>query len=743
MRKKCVRWSKTVRVPLIAVIAVGAALVANTGAQSIDPTRLPLLSAASFEYLGAFRMPKEMSAGDSFSYGGKVMAYSPTTSSLFVSSRAGKLAEVSIPNPSISDDVAQLPVASYLQPFSDPMEGRLADVASTGAAIAGLMVYNDRLYGTASIYYDASNTQKLSHFSRSTQLNLPSFSGWSRVWDASKTGFVSGYLAPVPVEWRSRLGGPAATGQCCIPIVTRTSWGPAALTFDPAQIGTATVPASPLLYYTGEHATLGQWSGSNPTYGATIQVGGMAIIGGTRTAVFVGRNGVGPYCYGNGTSDPAKHGTASPDGSHWCYDPTTSDKGQHAYPYRYQLWAYDLNDLAAVKAGLKQPWEVAPYGVWPFDLPTYEKGFKIGGVTYDALRQQLYVAQLSADKAGVASHPVIHVFQLNVAPAPVPVSSVSLSSTHSSPQLPSVPVTFTAAPTDGEAPYQYKWAVSADGTTWTPAGPWTASNSFAWTPSAPGAGYRVSVVARSAWNDADEGEAAATLPFVIAEPPPPPPPPPPAPAPTPSSKVTAVALAANAVSPQNTGTPITWTATATGGANVRYKWLVHNGTAWVIYKHWSSDASFTYVPGVTGGFKVSVWAKSGSNQNDAAEASIATPTFQASGVTVVTVPPPPQSSSKVLGVYLAPSIAAPQVEGSTVTWSATAVGGSAPPLYKWFVHDGYAWVAQGGWTSSSTFTWRPAVANSKYRVSVWAKSGTNTADAAEASMAFEFLIVTR
>ena len=33
------------------------------------------------------------------------------------------------------------------------------------------------------------------------------------------------------------------------------------------------------------------------------------------------------------------------DGEHYCYDPTNSDKGQHAYPYRYQMWAYDLNEL--------------------------------------------------------------------------------------------------------------------------------------------------------------------------------------------------------------------------------------------------------------------------------------------------------------------------------------------------------------------------------------------------------------
>ena len=64
-----------------------------------------------------------------------------------------------------------------------------------------------------------------------------------------------------------------------------------------------------------------------------------------------------------------------------CYDPTTSDKGSHAYPYRYQVWAYDLNDFAAVKAGTKQPWEVVPYGVWPLSLPDARSArSRLGGV---------------------------------------------------------------------------------------------------------------------------------------------------------------------------------------------------------------------------------------------------------------------------------------------------------------------------------------------------------------------------
>jgi hypothetical protein len=89
-------------------------------------------------------------------------------------------------------------------------------------------------------------------------------------------------------------------------------------------------------------------------------------------------------------------------------------KGPHAFPYSSQIWAYDLNDLAAVKAGQKQPWEVVPYGVWPISLPTPELQALIGGVGYDAARQTLYLSQLRADPDNYSYRAVIHSLKIKV-----------------------------------------------------------------------------------------------------------------------------------------------------------------------------------------------------------------------------------------------------------------------------------------------------------------------------------------
>src|SRR2546423_14916678 len=81
----------------------------------------------------------------------------------------------------------------------------------------------------------------------------------------------------------------------------------------------------------------------------------MVFPSGTRSVLFFGPHGLGSYCYGTG-------GTAGD-----CYDPDDGPKGIHSYPYRSQVWAYDANDLVAVKAGQKQSYQVMPYAVWQLD----------------------------------------------------------------------------------------------------------------------------------------------------------------------------------------------------------------------------------------------------------------------------------------------------------------------------------------------------------------------------------------
>lgn len=371
------------------------------------------LSFDDLVYQGGFRVPDE-SNGESFSYGGQQLAYNPITDSLFIGSLHSKVAEVSIPSLVKTDRAQDMPVASVLQPFHDPAEGRLRDIAPDGVVLDGLLVHDGRLYGTGLIYYDASNSQRVSHFSRSLDLTRAETPRIHQVGETGKAGFVAGYMATVPQDLRAALGAPAVTGQCCISIISRSSYGPALFAWNPVDLGRRDpLPATPLLYYPQDHATLGKWEGTNEVFGGTTEVAGVAVISGTSTVLFAGRNGMGPFCYGEGTPDQRKAAEPQAGGEKFCYDPTSTDKGQHAFPYRLQFWAYDAGDLAKVREGDKKPWDVRPYAVWPFELPAIGDPYpRLGAMAYDPARRRLFLTQMFGDKDGYARRPIVHVFTI-------------------------------------------------------------------------------------------------------------------------------------------------------------------------------------------------------------------------------------------------------------------------------------------------------------------------------------------
>src|SRR4030095_971965 len=147
----------------------------RVSAQS-SPSSLPLLSEGGLSYLGGFRVPADIVNGVDFSYGGKPIAFNPANNSLFIGNLGSRVSEIAIPTPVISSDPTALPTATFLQPaFAAQTEGHLRDLSTGTVNLTGLLVHGNRLYGSAAIYYDAGNEQRVSHFSRSLQLTQPSF----------------------------------------------------------------------------------------------------------------------------------------------------------------------------------------------------------------------------------------------------------------------------------------------------------------------------------------------------------------------------------------------------------------------------------------------------------------------------------------------------------------------------------------------------------------------------------------
>ena len=267
------------------------------------------------------------------------------------------------------------------------------------------------------------------------------------------------------------------------------------------------------------------------------------------------------------------------------------------------------------------------------------------------------------------------------------------------------------------APHQYKW-FAFDGSSWAILTGWTAANTYAWTPTAANANYRVGVWVRSAGNSADALEASIELAYGITVPV--------------AGPVTALSLNADKAAPQGAGTVITWSATPSGGAGPhQYKWFLFNGS-WTAVTGWTTASTFPWTPAAAGSdYRVGVWVRSAGNTADALEAS-AEKGFAISTAVVVAPVAPVAPAGPVSSVSLTSNVL-PVSPGVTVTWTATAVGGAAPYQFKWFVYDDAGWSAVGTWTTSSTLNWTPPVANPNYRIGVWVRSAGNTADALEAA----------
>ena len=79
-------------------------------------------------------------------------------------------------------------------------------------------------------------------------------------------------------------------------------------------------------------------------------------------------------------------------------------------------------------------------------------------------------------------------------------------------------------------------------------------------------------------------------------------------------------LTANVPSPQPSGTPITFSATAMGGTSpIEFKWWLRTGGVWSVAQDWSTNNTFSWTPAVGGGYGIGVWARSSGNVDDASE----------------------------------------------------------------------------------------------------------------------------
>jgi hypothetical protein len=381
---------------MAARILILACVVSST---AFAQSSAPLVQKENLVYQGAFRVPQGTDENNTFNYGGTSLAYNPANNSLFMTGHDWNQlsAEIRIPTLVNSTSIGSLNTASIIQGFKDPTEGKLGQINPgdpNSKKVGGQLVYNGKLYMTGYSYYDGAGTQRFSHFSRPLSLTTTGQVAGPYKLTGPDVHWVSGYMGLIPPEWQSSLGGPALTGNCCLAIASVQSNGPSVSVFDPTTIasGSAKVLVG---YPLGSELGPGEAT-TNTLYNLTTKVRGVVFPTGTRSVLFFGRHGTGTYCYGTGAE---------------CNDPADDSKGTHAYPYRYQVWAYDANDLLAVKNGSKSASAVEPYAVWTYNLPFEGSGgsHMIGGAAFDPASGLIYVSQQCSD---TNCAPVIHAFKV-------------------------------------------------------------------------------------------------------------------------------------------------------------------------------------------------------------------------------------------------------------------------------------------------------------------------------------------
>jgi hypothetical protein len=400
---------------LLSIAALGIATLAPAvHAQSA----LPLMQSSDFTYLGGFALPSWANGAygtSNFEYGGHGLMYfqDPATGkgTLYMEGHAqhpGAVAQVEVPSSFVkSEDWNALPIAKLLQPFADlPSAPDPASCTGNPSFIYGMLAYNGRLLLGAACSYGGSQTT--SHAVRALDLSMGGTQGYYGFAGAvAPPRALGGPMINIPKEWQSAFGGPAMTGNCCISVTGSTSAGPSLTVFNPDDVGNKNpIPGTTVLFYPLSNPACGLLhceATQSSVYNLTTVYGGGAFPSGTRSVLFVTAHGTGSYCYGSASD---------------CGDPILLDvKGPHAPPYRYQVLAYDANDLIAVKEGRKAAWDPKPYAVFELTGMPNSSNNRIKGAAYDQAGGRLFIAQ------DYGAQPRIEVYQLKVAigSAPTPV----------------------------------------------------------------------------------------------------------------------------------------------------------------------------------------------------------------------------------------------------------------------------------------------------------------------------------
>ncbi len=379
-----------------------------TESLAVQPQKLPLLTLSDIEYQGAFRLPAETFGSSSLNYSEGPLEYNASHHSIFIVGHAHhqNIAEFSIPPVVKSSTLTHLKMAPEpLQEFT-PILNRANGGNPQALDRIGGMEYvtsgtTSQLIINGYEYYDApgDNSQTTLIAQDSNNLNSTTFDGYHTFEGGA--GHTSGWISPIPPEWKSILQGSHITGQSSgIPIISRTSVGPSAFSFYPTHLTnspvTDPVPTTTLLDYSLAHPLHSDLSNNTRTNSLWTHLSRVVyglIVPGTRTYLCLGHSA--------GHQSGVCYKCTQNDG-HLCGGYCANDSKDYYLYY----WLYDVNDMVAVKNKEIDAHQPRPYGYGQFSTPFATNEF--GGGSYDPGSNTLYLTVQKADRLqGTYSNPPV------------------------------------------------------------------------------------------------------------------------------------------------------------------------------------------------------------------------------------------------------------------------------------------------------------------------------------------------
>jgi hypothetical protein len=358
--------------------------------------------------------------------------------------------------------------------------------------------------------------------------------------------------------------------------------------------------------------------------------------------------------------------------------------------------------FAATAVGCSNPryqfWTLAPGGSWTIAQP-YSSSATFNWNTTGLAAGTYHYSVWARDTSSAGSYDAFTGNAYTLTSTSTGCTSVTASAAPASPQPHGTAISISASAAGCTNPRYQFWTL-APGGSWTIAQPYSSNATFNWTTTGLAAGtYHYSVWVRDAGSGASYDAYTGNT-YVLT-----------------STACASVTASVAPTSPQAAGTPVTFSASASGCPNARYQfWILGPGGSWTIAQPYSTNAAFNWTTtGLAAGvYHYSVWVR------DASSGASYDAYFSGTAYTLTSTP--------CASVTASAAPASPQAHGTSITFTASASGCPNPRYQFWILAPGGSWTIVQAYSSASTFNWMTAgLPAGTYHYSVWVRDASSAA----------------